>query len=240
MARAFGATLLASWLVFSGFGPLSTLRALGAASTLLRVAAGAAIFASATTAIAPTASTALGQFDQLNAPIHLARELSPATVVASRDHGDSGSFRARAPGPADAVRIGRDIPRHAEVDHVADVLDIKSARCNVGCDEALDLFRAERGHHARARCLVVAAVQRLAWERHPLQLANQLIDVGAPVSEDEERLLGRRVFDQTRQCQPLVVVVDLHPILRDVVDGRDTFGGCDLERVRCVVARQAQ
>ena len=172
---------------------------------------------------------------QLDVPVHLVRELGPAAVIAAGDHGDGRSLRARAAGAADAVGVGRDIPRHAEVDHVGDMLHVESTGGHVGSNEALDLLGAEGGHDAGSRGLVVAAVQGLAGEGHALETADQLIHVCAAVTEHKERVLGVRGFDQARQGEPLVVVVDLDPVLGDVVDGGNTLGGRNLEGIAGVV-----
>ena len=48
--------------------------------------------------------------------------------------------RPSAPDPVDVI-VG--LPRHVEVDHVADAFDVEPARRDVGCDEDVDLVVLE-------------------------------------------------------------------------------------------------
>ena len=134
-------------------------------------------------------------------------------MVTKGYHRDRGPFCTGATCTANAVRVDGDISRYAVVDDVADVLYVETAGGNIGRNEALDLFRAERIHHSCARSLVVTTMKRFGGEGHALEASNQLIDIRAPVSKHQECVFRLRVLDQASQRKALVVLVDLHPVL---------------------------
>ena len=76
------------------------------------------------------------------------------------------------------------------------VLHVETAGGDIGGDEGLHLSRAESVHHTEARILFVPPVKSLDGEGAALEFAEESLDIDAPRTEDQEDIIGFRLFDQ--------------------------------------------
>jgi hypothetical protein len=144
--------------------------------------------------------------------------------------GDRSSCAADPAGAADAVDVDLGVVGHVVVDHVGDVLDVESARGDVGRDKERGLVLLERDHHAVALTLGEIAMQCL----HPQPPVGQLLvetcraDLGA---HEDDRLLGLFGTEHLHQPFELLARLDHHIGLLHRVDGELPGRNPDRDRV---------
>ena len=68
---------------------------------------------------------------------------------------------------------------------MADTFDVQPARCNIGCDQQVDLAGLERFQFALARCLIDIAMNLARTETMALQALVQFANCGLAVAEDD-------------------------------------------------------
>ena len=108
-------------------------------------------------------------------------------VLARLDQRDG---RALAPGPAgaaDAVDVGVGRRRQVVVEDVRELLDVESARRDVGGDQQVRRRRSKALHHRIALPLLHAAVQRLGPIAVRVERLDERVDLEARAAEHEGR-----------------------------------------------------
>ena len=119
--------------------------------------------------------------------LRLLLDVAQQPMLARLGERDRDAFASGAAGAADAmhVRLGR--RGHVVVHDVRHVLDVESARGDVGGDEQVRRVGAELLHHAVALLLRQAAVQRLGAIAAAVERLGELVDLGARAAEDDRR-----------------------------------------------------
>src|SRR5215210_5968897 len=101
-------------------------------------------------------------------------------------NGDAG--HPRAAGAADAVDIIVGLPRHVEVDDMADAFDVEAARGDVGSDEDVDFARLKAVELGDAARLVHVALDLAGGEARALERGGELAHRRLAVAEDDRVL----------------------------------------------------
>ena len=109
-----------------------------------------------------------------------------------------------AAGAADAVDIIVRLPRHVEVDDVADAFDVEAARGDVGGDEDVDLVVLEAVELGDALGLVHVALDLADREAGALEAGGELAHRRLAVAEDD-RVLELLVAQDVAQRVLLLV-----------------------------------
>ena len=140
------------------------------------------------------------------------------------DKGDRGSALAGASGPPDAVDIGLHALGNGVVDDVREVVDVDSARGDVGRDEQAELAGFEVVDDARALRLRDVSVQGVDGISAGGECIGEFIDVAAGFAENH----GVKVvfhIDDTGEYFEFVFAADLVVDLFGEI-GADGFGFC--------------
>ncbi len=117
--------------------------------------------------------------------------MSRRNAASSPSHSEIATPVCSGPrGAANAVHVGLRYVRQIEVYHMADAVDINSARRNVGRDQRADLALAEGGEHAFALVLRLVAVDRFRRNAGPNQPAHHLVGAVFRAREDEGAVDG--------------------------------------------------
>ncbi|OFA01229.1 hypothetical protein DUPY_21870 [Duganella phyllosphaerae] len=141
---------------------------------------------------------------------------------------------ARAAGTADAVHIVFRHVRQVVVDHVRQLVDVDTARGDVGGDQHLQRAVLELAQRAGTGRLALVAVNGHGGDAVATQFFHQV--VGAVLGAGKYQHLGPLVgLDQVGQHRVLLVAVDRVDLLRDHFHGRVAAGDFN----RCRVVQQA-
>src|SRR6185436_1676841 len=97
---------------------------------------------------------------------------------------DGDALHPRAAGPADAVDVIVRLPRHVEIDHVADAFDVEAPGGDVGGNQDVDLTRLEAVELGDAARLVHVALNLADREVRALEARGELADRGLAIGED--------------------------------------------------------
>ena len=114
---------------------------------------------------------------------------------------DRDARHARAAGAADAMDVIVGLPRHVEIDDVADAFDVETAGRDVGGDEDRDLVILEAIELGDAIGLVHVALDLADREAGALQAAGELANRRLAVGEDD-RVLEFLVAQDVAQARP--------------------------------------
>ena len=140
-----------------------------------------------------------------------------------------------ARGAADAMDVDLRIFGHVVIDHVTDVINIKSARGKVTCNQHSQRAAAELIHHLVALGLVHVAVHGVRINAVLGQVFGYLIDGLLHATEDDGQ--GRFfVFQQVMQEFSLIPRLNREPTLIDRGHRETLLGGDDLLRALHVAA----
>src|SRR5215212_3348876 len=105
--------------------------------------------------------------------------------LVAHHEGDAHPSAPRAAGPPDPVYVAVAIRGCVEVDDVRDVVDVESARGDVGRDQGLDLAGLEPGQRPLALTLRLVAVHRDRVDRLRAQALDQAVGTPLRAYEDE-------------------------------------------------------
>ena len=123
---------------------------------------------------------------------------------------DRHTLAADAAGAANAVHVDFGRRRQVEVDHVRHVIDVETARGDVGGHQDVGLLAPEQLHDAIALLLHHAAVQRLRAVAVRVQRVGELVDLDPRPAEHDRRLRrsrnrgcgrARRSSARARRCR---------------------------------------
>ena len=119
-------------------------------------------------------------------PVSFSIAATASRVLARRER-DGDARHAGAAGAADAVDVIVGLPRHVEVDDVADAFDVEPARGDVGGDEDVDLAVLKRSNSAMRLGLVHVALDLADREARALEAGGELAHRGLAVGRRRSR-----------------------------------------------------
>lgn len=113
---------------------------------------------------------------------------------------------ACASGTANAVDVIIRVLRHIIVEHVRDVFDVKSARCDISRNQKVYLAGLEAGDNLVAFCLRQSAVDWLGVNAMALQVRGDNISDVARSAEDDAQFRLFRLNQVHKQAELAVVL----------------------------------
>ena len=161
------------------------------------------------------------QLGDLELRVRRRLDVAQHPVLARLDQGDRHALAAGTPGPPDAMDVGVGVRRDVVVDDVRDVLDVETARGDVGRDQDVERAVAEAAHHPVAALLGQAAVEGAGVVAARAEGLGQVVDLAAGPREDQRR---GRVLDVEDAAQGGQLVVPPDDV-GDLADPRGAVAG---------------
>jgi hypothetical protein len=107
-------------------------------------------------------------------------------LAADQRDADSGASRTR--GAPDAVDVGVAVLGRIEVDHVRDACHVDASRCDIGCDERVDLAGLEVRERPLALTLRFVAVHRDSLDAERAESLDQAVRAALGSHEYERQV----------------------------------------------------